>query len=869
VRVAVHTPLPPERSGIADYSYELFEELRNHLDIVAVVRDDLVEVVQAPEGVEVAGLSSVTAEAVDCDVYQMGNNPKYHRFFFQRAFERPGLLVLHDPSLADFHAEMCRSADSGVLRYEIAYDRPCLGPADPLPLVEIGAGQRDLDRLEVLLARRIVEANVRTLVHSSAIAKEMRRRYPSCDIATIQLPAPVLTPAARPSGRAPGEVVFGVFGGINYYKRIDAVVEAFRVVHREHPLARLVIAGRPDDREMTARLGRLAASDEFSGRLELRTKLSLAELEAAMLECDVVISLRWPTAGEMSATLMRAFGAGRPAVVTDVLQFKELDERFCWRVPVGEGEVVRLVEVMRAVAADPGACYEAGQRARRFVEKEATYRVISEQYVAHIEHCAHRRQAKAAALRPLTLAANAVIGVNLLEAHPPQSDGADAAAAIARCLRRAGVDVVERAEVGARADLATAVVERTLPARVVHAQRTLKAQRRAAKRGRRKETSTTPRLELRSSGEGKDRFGLKGRAASTSVTVGHLHDVDVCCVDARRAVLLAGLLRQRHRRGRRIVAVVAADALPPARSLERLLRHADEVWVPSTFSADVIAQVPLPPVVVIPIGIEPFCPVPDPRASQESPGKAEGNLIRALAVADASEGLAKSNPLAAVRAFELAFGTRSKTAELEVVVRHLDGHGEARRLLEEALGRVGGCLVEEDGEVEIKSRVASCDVFVSLHRTQAFGTWCATAMAAGKPVVATAYGGILDYASSASACLVGYELAELSEGAFYLDEPGEWGVEVGQRWASADVDQAAGWLRRLAANPSLRERIGRAARLAVEARLDEAAVGALMRARLETLVHRSPFDEKRQRKQQARLARASTLGVSGASGGLR
>ena len=31
MRVAFHSPLPPERSGIADYAYELLEELRHHV----------------------------------------------------------------------------------------------------------------------------------------------------------------------------------------------------------------------------------------------------------------------------------------------------------------------------------------------------------------------------------------------------------------------------------------------------------------------------------------------------------------------------------------------------------------------------------------------------------------------------------------------------------------------------------------------------------------------------------------------------------------------------------------------------------------------------------------------------------------------
>lgn len=869
MRIAFHSPLPPERSGIADYSYELLEELRHRLDVVAVVADGLAGVDRAPEGVEVVGASSIEPGEVDCDVYQMGNNPRYHRFLFQRALDHPGLLVLHDPSLADFHAEMCRSPDSAVFRDEIAYDNPALGRADPLPIVDIGRGGRDLDRLEVLLARRMVEASIRTLVHSSAVAAAMRRRYEGCDVATIQLPAPVVAePGDLRRGRRPGEVVFGVFGGINYYKRIDAVVEAFRRIHGEHPLARLVIAGRPDDREMTARLRRLAADPGLGGCLEVKTELSLAQLEAEMTACDVAVSLRWPTAGEMSATLMRAFGAGRPAVVTDVLQFQELDERFCWRVPVGDEEIPRLVQVLRTAASDPAACAEAGGLARAFVEREATYEVVSEQYVAHIEHCASRRAAKAAAVAPLGLAANAVLGVNLVEAYPLGSDGGDAAAAVAAALRGAEVDVVSGGPGGPGGPAGPDLVERLPPERILQGKRSLKAARTAARRGRRPAGGPDQDRSggAPAGGPGKRAFALQGRAASTSVAVGDLHDIDLCHADPRRAAVLGRLLRDHHRRGRRTVAVLSPDALPVARSFERVLRHADEVWVPSAFAADLLAGTPLAPVVVVPVPLSAIA-APDAGAPRRAGGGA--GPFRVLAVADGSGGIARANPEAAVAAFEAAFSATGPGAQLELVVRHLPTSPEARARLDDALGRVGGRLVEEDDPAAIAARVASCDVLVSLHRTQSFGLWCARAMAAGKPVVATAYGGCLDYTSPSSACLVGYELVELSEGDFYLDEPGEWGVEVGQRWASPDVDQAAAWLRRLAAHETLRARIGDAARRAVAAHCDEAAIGRLMRARLEGLAHRSPSDERRRRRREARLAWDSATGVAPAAGGQR
>jgi hypothetical protein len=458
----------------------------------------------------------------------------------------------------------------------------------------------------------------------------------------------------------------------------------------------------------------------------VRTELSLAELEAEMVACDVAVSLRWPTAGEMSATLMRAFGAGRPAVVTDVLQFRELDERFCWRVPVGEGEVARLVEVLSAAAADPERCAAAGRLARRFVEAEATYAVVGEQYVAHLEHCARHRGEKVAAVAPVGLTANAVLGVAVLEAYPPDGDGHDALAATTTALRRAGVDVVDLPPPPG----AHGVIERLPPPRVVLSERQLAAARKSARRGRRPPPGGEPPRRPKPSS-----FQLVGRSRATAVEVGGLHEVVLCHADARRAAVLGAALREHHRRGRRTVAMITPDGLPPARAFDRVLRHADEIWVPSRFAADVLAGTPLGPVVVVPVplSVEP--------ASAVGVERERGGPLRVVAVADAAGGLARANPLGAIEAFAAAFGgtasggaDRARVAELELVVRNLPP-GPAGPALSAALERVGGSLVTVGGAAQARARVAGGDVLVSLHRTDAAGWWCATAMALGVPVV--------------------------------------------------------------------------------------------------------------------------------------
>jgi glycosyltransferase involved in cell wall biosynthesis len=127
-------------------------------------------------------------------------------------------------------------------------------------------------------------------------------------------------------------------------------------------------------------------------------------------------------------------------------------------------------------------------------------------------------------------------------------------------------------------------------------------------------------------------------------------------------------------------------------------------------------------------------------------------------------GFDRKNPLAAVAAFQSAFGTRT---DVELVIkaggRSVGGIPE-RRLEAAVAGMANVTLMDgTHSRAEYLDLLRECDVLLSLHRAEGSDLVMIEAMPMGKPVVATAWSGNLDFMTERSACLVPARLVRVSD----------------------------------------------------------------------------------------------------------
>ena len=127
-------------------------------------------------------------------------------------------------------------------------------------------------------------------------------------------------------------------------------------------------------------------------------------------------------------------------------------------------------------------------------------------------------------------------------------------------------------------------------------------------------------------------------------------------------------------------------------------------------------------------------------------------------------------------------------------------------------------------KIQVNSLIADVDVFVSLHRAEGFGLVMAEAMLLGTVCVATDWSSNTEFMDKESACMVSYRKVEIQK------TSGNY--KKGCVWAQADVEEAAGYLRRLYEDRAYYEQLVVRAKIKIEECLGKDRIVELLESRM-------------------------------------
>jgi glycosyltransferase involved in cell wall biosynthesis len=194
----------------------------------------------------------------------------------------------------------------------------------------------------------------------------------------------------------------------------------------------------------------------------------------------------------------------------------------------------------------------------------------------------------------------------------------------------------------------------------------------------------------------------------------------------------------------------------------------DEVWTASTFCQEIL-QAHIDPVVkLVPhhaSGYQ-YCPT-----AHDKP--------RILISFDAHSRVQRKNPIQAIQVVKRALGDACK---LIIKCKNVESH-MLKWMYQECEGLDVTILNEEVSPEDMSTLYKSIDVYLGLHTAEGFGLQLLEAMALGKKVVATNYGGNTDFMNDKNSFPVGYKMTPVTDDHF-----------IGE-WAQPDLDDAVDKLR--------------------------------------------------------------------------
>lgn len=389
-KLAYISPLPPARSGIADYSRELIPELARHYQIELIV--DQPEVsdpwLMANFPIQTVEWFKKHADRYNRILYHFGNS-EYHKHMFELLKNHPGVVVLHDFYLSGVLHWMDHTGYApGIFQRELYRSH---GWSALSELAEVG---EEATIWRYPCNRSVIESADGIIVHShyaKKLADEWYGEGTSRDWQVI----PQLRKLSFNVNKSKAQVglnenTFLVcsFGFLAPTKLPEVLLEGWcrsKLGRNQH--CQLVFVGGCPDPKLEAELKRKAKESGASDRVQITGYVPRQIYERYLSAADLAIQLRVQSRGETSRSVLDTLAWGVPTVVNAHGWMAELPNTVVLKLPENV-QVPDVAEALDRLYDDLELRRRLGESGRAYVKEFCDPRRVAEQYFQAIEHFA-------------------------------------------------------------------------------------------------------------------------------------------------------------------------------------------------------------------------------------------------------------------------------------------------------------------------------------------------------------------------------------------------------------------------------------------------------------------------------------------------
>ncbi|TFE67084.1 glycosyltransferase [Methylacidiphilum caldifontis] len=409
MKIAWFSPLPPKKSGIADFSSNVIPYLRNVSELSLFVEDYL-PLESLAKGCSV--ISYVQKNKIDWEVgeklkdydlvfFNFSNDFRFHSYAYELLMQFPGIIILHDYVLQFFYAGYYliekRRFTGYVEKFKELYSLNLLsaqslneGPSAILNFLK--KIYEDQSILQYPMNEEIVLKSSGVIAHSSFALEKIKASFPMKPAFKLDLPytlseEKVLLKTKDISfksfaGNSKKKVIVATFGYVLPNKAYESV---FKVLQSSSFLQQNVEYWIIGGTFFWYNIHSLIKKYQIKSVVKVFDYQQPDQVIELLSKVDVCIALRAPTMGETSSSLLNMMIMGKPVVVLNVGWYAELPDECVIKIDPCRVEK-QLQEVLLETFERPLELKEMGSRAREYV---LSYHTPS-RYVQQLIECASR-----------------------------------------------------------------------------------------------------------------------------------------------------------------------------------------------------------------------------------------------------------------------------------------------------------------------------------------------------------------------------------------------------------------------------------------------------------------------------------------------
>jgi glycosyltransferase involved in cell wall biosynthesis len=411
-RMAMLTPLPPCKSGIADYNAQFLPYLSEHFDIDLFVDGYACSEISINSAFRIFDAQDFrkTAAAYDVILYEFGNS-EYHNYMLQLLEEFPGVVGLHDaylsgmighvsglfgkrgrehPEWRRFPQEMLYSHGSGARRH--------FAPVQANPDA-IGAAMIDLP-----CTKRVIDQAIGVISHSRFNLQLAHQLYPQGWLAPYRiipqmirahsLGNPIENKAFRTAkGFGEDDFIITTFGHIAWNKCGDRLLKAFvrpelagdRRVH-------LVFAGELAKDSFGLSLENSIQKSGLRDRIRITEYLSEEDYKSYLRISDVAVQLRMKSRGGTPRGVLDCMSNGLPVVLNNEASYEDYPDDVVVKLSANP-EPEEIAAAIARLQKNPDLRKMVGDRGNLHVRKHHDPSRIAAEYAGAIHEFMARHEA--------------------------------------------------------------------------------------------------------------------------------------------------------------------------------------------------------------------------------------------------------------------------------------------------------------------------------------------------------------------------------------------------------------------------------------------------------------------------------------------